>query len=331
MISFDALERSIPSGAEYAPLLGVLCGENKWMFRPMLEMLTESMLPEYFREVADIWRTLQAIRSTPPQQRIAEVVGGLQFHSLEFLKRQVQFAKTGHYQSCDADEIYREIYHVDERMWRYLDGLLLSYVAWPNHYRMLKWYRDAYLRQGPFGRCLEIGPGHGFLALEQLRASGHNSLTALDISPHSVDYTRAVLKAHAISPSRYDVRVANAQNGLETDIACFDRIVLAEVIEHVTDPSEIVRSLVKRAHPETVFFVTTVVNVDAPDHIYLFRTLQEVRGLLDDCSLTITDELHLPLKMNLRLDEPPYEVAFVCKPRAASGDNACQEMSHRFE
>jgi 2-polyprenyl-3-methyl-5-hydroxy-6-metoxy-1,4-benzoquinol methylase len=322
VISFDAMERCIPAGAEYAPLLRVLYHKNTWMLQPMLEMLDEPMLPEYFHDVADVWRTLRAVRSVPPQERIDEVVGGLQFHSMEFLKRQIQFAKTGHYQSSDAEKIYREIYQMDEKMRRYLDGLLLSYIAWPNHYRMLKWYRDAYLQQGPFGRCLEIGPGHGFLALAQLRASDDNSLTALDISPHSVDYTRRVLEAHAISPSRYDVRVANAQTNLDTHIAFFDRIVLAEVLEHVAEPARIIRSLVEHAHRQTLFFVTTVVNVEAPDHIYLFRTLQEVRGLLDDCGLTVTNELDLPLKMNLSLRDPAYEVAFVCNPRAASCQDA---------
>ena len=318
MIDFDVMQRRIPADAEYGPLLGALYVKNEWLLKPMLEMLDESMLPAYFLDVADIWQTLRAVRSVPPQERIDEAVKGLRFHSLEFLKRQIQFAKTGRYKSCDADAIRREIYQVGETMRQYLDGLLLTYIAWPNHYRILKWYRDAYLKQGPYGRCLDIGPGHGFLALEQLRADETNSLTALDISPHSVDYTRRVLQAHGIASSRYDVRVANAQQGLDSDIPCFDRIVLAEVIEHVADPAGIVRSLVERSHPRTLWFITTVVNVEAPDHIYLFRSLGEVRDMLGDCGLTVTDELDMPLKMNLDLKEPAYEVALVCRPRATA-------------
>jgi 2-polyprenyl-3-methyl-5-hydroxy-6-metoxy-1,4-benzoquinol methylase len=317
MIDFDVMERCLPADAEYGPLLAALYVKNGWLLDPMLEMLDASMLPEYFLDVADVWRTLQAVRRAPPQERIDEAVRGLRFHSLEFLKRQIQFAKTGRYQASDADAICRDIYQVDETMQRYLDGLLLTYIAWPNHYRMLKWYRDAYLKQGSYGRCLEVGPGHGFLALEQLRASELNSLTALDISPHAVDYTRRVLQAHCIAPSRYDVRVANAQQGLDSDIRCFDRIVLAEVIEHVADPAGIVRSLVERSHPRTLWFITTVVNVEAPDHIYLFRSLGEVRNMLGDCGLTVTDELDMPLKMNLDLKEPAHELALVCRPCAA--------------
>ena len=317
MIDFDVMQRCLPADADYGPLLAALYVKNGWLLRPMLEMLDESMLPEYFLDVADVWQTLQAVRRAPPQERIDEAVKGLQFHSLEFLKRQIQFAKTGHYQASDAEAICRDIYRVEETMRQYLDGLLLTYIAWPNHYRMLKWYRGAYLKQGPYGRCLDVGPGHGFLALEQLRVSEINSLTAIDVSPHAVDYTRRVLQAHSISPSRYDVRVANAQQGLDSDIPCFDRIVLAEVMEHVADPAGIVRSLVERSHPQTRWFITTVVNVEAPDHIYLFRSLQEVRDVLGDCGLTVTDELDMPLKMNLDLKEPAFELALVCRPRAA--------------
>ena len=63
---------------------------------------------------------------------------------------------------------------------------------------------------------LEIGPGHGWLALEQLRASADNQLTALDVSPHSVAYTRQVLTVNGIDPARYDLRQANAQRALDT-------------------------------------------------------------------------------------------------------------------
>jgi 2-polyprenyl-3-methyl-5-hydroxy-6-metoxy-1,4-benzoquinol methylase len=318
MIDFSDIERQLPADAEYGPLLAALYVKNEWLLRPMLEMLDPPMLPQYFLDVAEVWRSLQAVRRAPLQVRIDEAVKGLRFHSLEFLKRQIQFAETGRYKASDAETISREIYQVDETMRQYLDGLLLTYVAWPNHYRALNWYRDVYLKQGPFGRCLDVGPGHGFLALEQLRASEANHLTALDISPYSVDYTRRLLQAHSIDPSRYDVRVANVQQGLDSDVPRFDRIVLAEVIEHVADPVGVIRSLVERSHPQTLWFITTVVNVEAPDHIYLFRSLREVRDLLGDCGLTVIDELDMPLEMNLRLPEPPYELAIICRPSAAS-------------
>lgn len=313
MVTYDTIRKHVPANADFAPLLAEMYVRNQWLLRPMLEALEEPMLPEYLRDVADIWRTLAAIRPMDPGARVTEAVRGLQFHSMEFLKLQIQFAKTGQYKSGDAQTIQREIYEAGAVMQRYLDGLLLTYIAWPNHHRLLQWYRAEYLAHGPRGKCLEIGPGHGWLALEQLRSSEVNHLTGLDISPHSVAYTRQVLEANDVDPTRYDVRQTNAQKGLDTDIPVFDRIVIAEVIEHVADPASILRMLAGRAHRETLFFVTTVVNIEAPDHIYLFRTLEEVRDLLGKCGLTVVDELDLPLEMNLQLKDPPYEVALVCR------------------
>lgn len=313
MIAFETIQQHIPAGAAYAALLEELFKRNEWLLRPMLESLTEESLPEYFNDVGRIWETLIGVRQIDPVARIGEVIKGLQFHSMEFLKLQIQFAKTGTYKSSDAETIERQIYQVGAKMQQYLDGLLLTYVAWPNHYRLLNWYRESYLRRGPYGRCLEIGPGHGYLALEQLRASESNTLVARDLSPHSVAYTQNVLRVNGIDPSRYDVRQTNAQQGLDTDVAVFDRIVIAEVIEHVADPLSILKSLTDRSHDQTLLFITTVVNIEAPDHIYLFRTLDAVRNLLAEAQLSVVDELDLPLKMNLNLQEPAYEVAMVCR------------------
>ena len=56
--------------------------------------------------------------------------------------------------------------------------------------------------------------------------------------------------------------------------------------------------------------------LDEADHIYLFRGLEEVRALLQDWGLKVQDELDLPLKMNLPLCKPAYQVAIVCRPAA---------------
>jgi len=237
----------------------------------------------------------------------------LQFHSIEFLKLQLQFAKKGEYRSSDYDAVYKEVYNAPQVMQRYLDGLLLTYVAWPNHYRLLKYYQQNYLTQGPYGMCLEIGPGHGWLALQQLKANPANRLLGLDISSSSVQYTNSVLKAAGVSPQRYSVREHNALTGIDGSDR-FDRVVIAEVIEHLPNPAELLKLAVSRSHKDTLFCITTVVNIEAVDHIYLFRELHEIADLLGSCGLKIVHELDLPLKMNLQLPKPAYEVAVICNP-----------------
>ena len=69
------------------------------------------------------------------------------------------------------------------------------------------------------------------------------------------------------------------------------------------------------SEPDALFFITTVVNLEAVDHIFLFRKLQEVRDFCEKtCGLRIVDELDMPLKMNLKdMKDEAFEVAVVCR------------------
>lgn len=317
MINYEEIARALPAGAQCGNLLRSMYVEKAWLLKPMLEFLEPSMLPTYVKEVEDIWRIMRRARpETSESKRLEEGMKGLAFHSMEFLKRQIEFAKTGEYKASDYDTVYKEVYSNEVVMAQYLDGLLLTYVAWPNHYRLLNWYRDAYLAKARPGECLEIGPGHGWLALWQLRSNPANRFLGLDISPHSVAYTRSVLAAAGIDQPRWNVLETDAQKGIAAHPKPFDRVVIAEVIEHLAKPEIIVNAAKERAHKDALFFITTVVNLEAVDHIHLFRSLQEVRDFCTQkCGLEILDELDLPLKMNLKMEDEAYEVALVCKPR----------------
>lgn len=315
MVTFDDITRALPAGSRCGDLLRAMYVDKAWILKPMLEFLEPAMLPAYLKEVEDIWMVMRTMRpGTPEKQRLDEGMKGLAFHSMEFLKRQIEFAKTGEYKASDYDTVYKEVYSNEAVMAQYLDGLLLTYIAWPNHYRLLNWYREAYLAKAKPGECLEIGPGHGWLALWQLRSSAANRFLGLDISPHSVAYTRGVLAAAGIESSRWQVLEQDAQKGIAAHEKPFDRVVIAEVIEHLAKPEIIVNAARDRSHKDTLFFITTVVNLEAVDHIHLFRSLQEVRDFCTGkCGLAIVDELDMPLKMNLKMEDEAYEVALVCR------------------
>lgn len=316
MITFNDISSALPAGSHAGNLLRAMYVDKAWLLKPMLEFLEPSMLPAYLAEVEDIWKVMRKARpETSESARLEEGMKGLAFHSMEFLKRQIEFAKTGEYKASDYDTVYKEVYSNEVVMAQYLDGLLLTYVAWPNHYKLLNWYREAYLSKAKPGECLEIGPGHGWLALWQLRSHGSNKFLGLDISPHSVAYTRAVLGAAGIDAARWSVLECDAQKGIAGHEKPFDRVVIAEVIEHLAKPEIIVNAARARSHKDTLFFITTVVNLEAVDHIHLFRSLQEVRDFCTGtCGLAIIDELDLPLKMNLKMEDEAYEVALVCRP-----------------
>ena len=149
MLTYDQIAAATPPGFSSRNLLEGMYLRNSWLTKPMLEALEPGMLPAYLREVEDIWTVMRKMRPDQTEdQRLTEAMKGLQFHSMEFLKRQIEFAKTGEYKASDYETVYNEVYNNASVMQNYLDGLLLTYIAWPNHYKLLNWYRDAYLANG---------------------------------------------------------------------------------------------------------------------------------------------------------------------------------------
>ncbi len=309
VIRTEILKRLIP-GECAEPLVRAMIIDNARLLDPLLNTLDVRDVDGYLREIREIWAMLRLIGGSAGDERVAEVIRGLQFHSVDFLRRQAKFCRDQTYQAVSAESVREEVYESEPVMKEYLDGLLLTYVAWPNHFRLLQFYKEAFLAHGPSGRCLEIGPGHGWLALLQLRAHAENNLVGRDISRHSVQYTTDMLGAAEIAPGRYEVLQHDATTGFDCGDTCFDRIVMAEVLEHVERPDGLLRSAAAHAHEATTIFLSTVVNIEAIDHLYLYRTLPEVREMIDDCGLEITDELAMPLVFASDVCDS-YEVAFV--------------------
>ncbi|MCH8822019.1 MAG: class I SAM-dependent methyltransferase [Planctomycetes bacterium] len=314
IVSVEALLESAADDPTISTLLEALFIGNQRLLTPMLQMLRPEMIDEYLDSARVIWNAISAMSDQDPSTRLDEIIKGLQFHSVDFLRRQVAFARTGDYQAEDAQTVYEEVYHSASVMKEYLDGLLLTYIAWPNHYRLLQFYRDSYLAQGPSGRCLEVGPGHGFLALLQIQSHEDNTLLGIDISPYSVAYSKECLAAAGVDGSRFEIRLGDATDNYANVTECFDRIVMAEVLEHVEQPQTLLRSAVKCSHDQTLIFLSTVVNIEAIDHLYLYRSIEEVRQMIDDCGLTIVEELDMPLEFASEASES-YEVALICRPK----------------
>jgi 2-polyprenyl-3-methyl-5-hydroxy-6-metoxy-1,4-benzoquinol methylase len=308
------LERAHPASRA---ILEALFVDNERLLDPMRRALAGEALDAYLRDVETIGDLIRRVGAGDADARRAEAIRGLQFHSVDFLRRQAQFIATGDYQADSASSVYEDVYQQPSVMQEYLDGLLLTYVAWPNHRRLIEFYRERYLGHGRSGRCLEIGTGHGWLALLQLEADPGNTLLGIDISPHSVAYTQALLAAGGIGAERWTVREGDATKGFDCNGERFDRIVMAEVLEHVEDPAFLLREAVAHAHPHTLVFLSTVVNIEAIDHLYLYRSLEEVRAMLADCGLAIIDELDMPLEF-AAAETGSYEVALVCRPEAVA-------------
>lgn len=210
----------------------------------------------------------------------------------EMLREQIRFRKTGVYRLDDAGHANETVYSNPVRMERYLIGLMLTYLFWPNHYELFMLFRRGIAGQAP-RTALEVGAGHGLFTAEVLRAHPTIDLTVIDISESSMAMTRTFLDA--LDTGLPTVRfVLTDFMGPDLGPASFDLIVMGEVIEHVNDAPALLRRARDLLAPGGRLFLTTCANCPAADHIYYFGSADHIRTVLSHAGFRIDDEIVLP-------------------------------------
>lgn len=217
--------------------------------------------------------------------------------SLDFMRLQSRFLRTGRYACSQADEL-GELYADPARMLEYLDGLALTYAMWPNHTQMLRYYADFFLTRLPDSPAvLEIGPGHGLLAALLFEHRPDATYVGVDISASSLEYTGNALRAAGVDPARRTLVHGDATSDQVTEelVGPFDAIVCCEVLEHVDQPEIILDAIRRRLRPDGLAFISTVANLEAVDHVYLYNDLAHIRSMVAACNLTVVDDQPLTL------------------------------------
>lgn len=205
-------------------------------------------------------------------------------------EEQLQFMRTHRYRLSSFSEALHTVYENAPFMMRYLNGLLVGRALWLEQLQMLVQYADDFLTGNrPDYRHLEIGPGHGvllYLAAQDVRCA---EVAALDVSVSSLQATNVCLQR---LQARASARL------IENDIFCgvpetsggWDSIVVSELLEHLEAPDLALRNLSKAMSRDGRMFISTPVNCPMPDHIYLFKTPEEVGRLVESCGLKVIEQ-----------------------------------------
>jgi cyclopropane fatty-acyl-phospholipid synthase-like methyltransferase len=196
---------------------------------------------------------------------------------------------------------------------RYMYGLAITNFLWPNHVQMARFMRET-LPKGRNGRYLEVGPGHGFLLLSALEVGAFDDVLGVDLSAASVEQTRTIIDHfYPDAPARVELRDFLEATDLEP--SSFDAVVMGEVLEHVEQPEVFLRRIAELAKDDAYIFITTCINAPAVDHIYLWRTTDELEEMITSSGLTITEPLRLPYEgkslEESREENLPINVAYV--------------------
>jgi 2-polyprenyl-3-methyl-5-hydroxy-6-metoxy-1,4-benzoquinol methylase len=206
------------------------------------------------------------------------------------LPEELFFRRHGKYRLSTFEDANRECYANAAMMGRYMNGLLLSSVFWENHARALSYYALKFLpRLAAGARHLEIGPGHGLQLYLAARHPNVGSATGWDISPTSIEKTRAALESMEVADLvALELRDLFAPKN-HGDLGRFDSVVLSEILEHLEDPVAALCSVAEVIPPGGHLWVNVPANSPAPDHIFLFESLEHAEDIVEQAGFRVLD------------------------------------------
>ena len=209
------------------------------------------------------------------------------------LREQIYFQRNKRYRHDSFPSVAAGVYFDADYMARYMYGLALTLYLWPNHLQIFRHFQRT-LASAHGGSYLEIGPGHGAFFRYAMLHGGFRTCVGVDISPTSLGMTRRMLESLGTSAA-VSWRLIEADLLAATDLGGnYDVIVMGEVLEHVEQPGRFLARLRDLAAPGALLYVTTAINAPAIDHIYLFRSVEEVEDLARDAQLVLQDVFATP-------------------------------------
>lgn len=251
--------------------------------------------------------------------RVEKIMDAYAQTCFEFMKLQNEFLKTGQYAAKSQTKIESSLYSQVDAMEPYLLGLLSTYLYWENHSKIFDFYCTEFssiAAQVKGAETMEIGTGHGLFASYLLEKNTTMSYLGIDISKSSLEFSRVLL----------DVRFADRQIVLiEQDATSpkfaqnkkYDFVICCEVMEHVENPRKLLQNIFSSMNSNGKAFITTVSNLEAVDHIFLFRSSQEIRDMIEGVGFAILEErvFNLPSSIS-QLEQSNY--AAIISPIARS-------------
>lgn len=217
----------------------------------------------------------------------------------DILVEQTRFLRDGKYRYSNSKDAYENVYKDKEYMFQYMIGVALSQFLWKNHRDMFLFFQK-HIKEIKGENYLEIGPGHGLFFLEAISSDNFNTYCAVDISEASLNMTKLFIesctheKAHNIHFVLGDIN--------EQELECkYSFITLGEVLEHVDNPKKLLHSIYFCLENGGKAYISTCANCPVIDHVYLYRTIDEIKMDIESSGLEIIDEVIISI------DDVPQE------------------------
>jgi len=212
-----------------------------------------------------------------------------------FSEEQLYFRRFGEYRLKTFQEANASIYSDTAYMSRYVHGILMSQIFWRNHAQAINLFRSKFLEKcNNAYEYLEIGPGHGLFFYFAAKDPKSTSVTGWDVSRSSINATHNAMQTFGIPKSAYNLIKQDLMK-MPINKPTFNVITISEVLEHLETPDIALKMLHHSLSPGGQIFINVPVNSPAPDHIFLWRSQDEVIKLVESCGFTIKEAYYLPI------------------------------------
>ena len=210
----------------------------------------------------------------------------------DIMEEQLYFMRNGQYRYSSSKEVNNFFYQNSDYMEYYMKGLAISTYLLDSHRKCREWFCEKISGSNSGKNWLDAGVGHGEYLQLAVCHTDYEHYLGIDISPTCAQMCKEMMEQRNIGASKnIDIK---EQDFFKYDGPVCDAVILGEILEHVEVPQDFLKKVYDITHEGSFIYITTVVNCPQKDHIYLFRSVEEIEALYRENGFEIQDSLVYP-------------------------------------
>ncbi len=212
------------------------------------------------------------------------------------------FYKHNKYPLSAQKDAFEKVYDNEIEMKSYVYGIAVSQFLWSTHYAMYSFFiKEIQKKNLNINNYLEIGCGHGLFLFEAIkRFKDKTNFEIVDISKTSIEITKSIINYLVKDKININYNLKDILN-YKFDKK-FDFIEMGEVLEHVDTPGLLLKSIKNILTEDGKLFMSTCVDCPTIDHVYHFKSVQDIEEMIKKAGLKIDSKKILPVE-DLPMDE----------------------------
>jgi len=222
-----------------------------------------------------------------------EIAKGYGSFCVEALRLQRDFDKSGLYPENSYDNALKTVYQNEKYMLNvYLPSLFLTHFLWSHHYKLQIWVKKQFFSKidsTKESKFFDVGIGTGFYSYKFLKNFNNLFGYGYDISSASNAYTKNILSKNKLM-NRYSLENKFVKFAPKDT---FDYLICIELLEHLENPLQLLIDMHEKLKMNGLGIISAAINAPNRDHIYLYKSMAEVRNQIIKSGFKIQNEIEL--------------------------------------